>query len=158
MIIVDLNVIVYAYNAANERHIEARNWWNAALRGHEEVGIAWTEILGFLRLSTKPRVMKEPLSAEEALAEVNDWILDPNVTIVRETEGHWRTLCELLAGTGFGGDLTSDAHLAALAICHGASLVSYDRDFDRFDGLHASALGINLEDTILTACHDKFKW
>jgi uncharacterized protein len=99
------------------------------------VGLPWLVILGFLRLSTHPRVFTKPLSADQALERVALWISQQNVQVVQESAHHWTILRELLAAAGTAGNLTSDAHLAALAIGNGATLASFDTDFDRFQGL-----------------------
>lgn len=88
--------------------------------------------MGFLRVATSPRVFTNPLSPSEAMELVDKWLNHPVVRIVRETEEHWRILKQLLNESGTVGNLTTDAHLAALAISHGAVLVSCDADFGRF--------------------------
>ena len=135
MTLVDLNVVLYAVNSAAARHVEARTWWESAISGDEPVGLAWSVITGFLRLSTHLSVLPRPLTVEQACRRVNRWLAQPTVRLVRETEEHWRLLERLLSETGTGGNLTSDAHLAALAISHGATLVSFDNDFARFPHL-----------------------
>ena len=141
MTLVDLNVVLYAVNSAAARHVEARTWWESAVSGDEPVGLAWSVITGFLRLSTHPSVLPRPLTVEQACRRVNRWLAQPTVRLVRETEEHWRHLERLLSETGTGGNLTSDAHLAALAISHGATLVSFDNDFARFPHLRWTKLG-----------------
>jgi toxin-antitoxin system PIN domain toxin len=90
--------------------------------------------LGFLRLVTNPRVFLQPLTCEQALAKVDQWLAQPPVRVVHETEEQWRILRSLLQDCGVAGNLTTDAHLASLAIAHGAVLVSCDTDFARFPG------------------------
>jgi toxin-antitoxin system PIN domain toxin len=92
-------------------------------------------VLGFLRLSTNPRVFPRPLSTDTAIAKVDAWLARANVRIVVENADHWDTLRMLLADSGSAGNLTTDAHLAALALSHDAVLVSSDTDFARFDRL-----------------------
>ena len=135
MKLVDLNVVLYAVNSAAERHVEARRWWESAIGGDEPVGLAWSVITGFVRLSTHASVLPRPFSVEQACRRVNRWLAQPTVRLVRETEEHWRHLERLLSETGAAGNLTTDAHLAALAISHGATLVSFDNDFARFPNL-----------------------
>ncbi|MXY25519.1 MAG: type II toxin-antitoxin system VapC family toxin [Acidobacteria bacterium] len=135
MTVVDLNVVLYAINTAAVRHAEARTWWESALNGDEPVGLTWSVVTGFLRLSTHPSVLPRPLTVEQACQRVNKWLGQPTVRLVRETDEHWRHLEQLLLETGTGGNLTSDAHLAALAVSHGATLVSFDHDFARFANL-----------------------
>ncbi|MEL6546050.1 MAG: TA system VapC family ribonuclease toxin, partial [Myxococcota bacterium] len=101
----------------------------------ETVGLAWIVILGFLRVSTHPRVLPNPIDHSDALAIVNEWLALPCVEIVSPSQRHWRILNELLEPLSTAGNLTSDAHLAALAIEYGAQLHSADHDFGRFPGL-----------------------
>jgi uncharacterized protein len=135
MRLVDLNVLLYAVNRDSPRHETVRAWWEAALSSDEPVGFAWTVLLGFLRLSTNGRVFAEPLTPDQAIERMDAWLRHPNTRLVSEKEEHWRILRELLHDTGTAGNLTSDAHLAALAISHGARLSSCDTDFGRFPGL-----------------------
>jgi toxin-antitoxin system PIN domain toxin len=130
--LVDLNVLLYAVNRDSTHHDVIRRWWENAINGDEPVGLAWVVLLGFLRLSTHPRVFPGPLDAGQAIDRVDAWIAHPNVKIVRETDEQWRLLKSALDETGTAGNLTTDAHLASLAIAHGATLVSCDTDFGRF--------------------------
>lgn len=135
MKIVDLNVILYAINRSSPRHEQARAWWEMALAGPEPVGLPWVVVLGFLRLSTRSSIFPMPLSVEDACAYVTRWLSKPNVRLVVETEEHWLHLQRLLLQRGTGGNLTTDAHIAALTVCYGGTLVSFDHDFSRFPGL-----------------------
>lgn len=135
MKIVDLNVLIYAVNRDSPLHQPLKRWWESAVNGDEPIGLPWAVLLGFLRLSTNPRVFQAPLSVSEALSTLDQWLSQPNVRILRETDGHWHTLRSLLVMSGTAGNLTTDAHLASLAISHGAVLVSCDADFARFAGL-----------------------
>jgi len=132
MKIIDLNVLLYAVNQDAVQHAPIRAWWEAALNGEEPIAIPWVVILGFLRLTTNPRVFPAPLAAKEAVAKVDQWLAHPQVRLVLETAEQWRILRGLLDDCGTAGNLTTDAHLASLAISHGAVLVSCDRDFSRF--------------------------
>jgi len=133
--LVDLNVLLYAVNEDAARHERVRAWWEKAVAGDEPVGLAWVVLLGFLRIATNPRVFPRPLDADTALEKVGSWLALDTVHLVSERDGHWRTLRSLLGEAGTAGNLTTDAHLAALAISFGAVLVSCDSDFARFDGL-----------------------
>ncbi len=135
MKLVDLNVLLYAINRDSAHHEAARPWWESALSGEEPIGLAWTVILGFLRLATHPQVFAQPLDPVDAFARIDAWLANPNVRIVHEGDDHWRLLRDLLGRTGTAGNLTTDAHLASLAIAHGATLVSCDSDFARFAAL-----------------------
>ena len=135
MRIVDLNVLLYAVNADAAQHQRAREWWEHAVNDEDTIGLAWVVLLGFLRLSTNPRVFPRPLAPGVAAAKLDAWLARDNVRVVREKDDHWETLKPLLGDAGTAGNLTTDAHLAALAISHDAVLVSTDREFARFKGL-----------------------
>jgi toxin-antitoxin system PIN domain toxin len=103
--------------------------------GRDTIGLPWSVILAFLRLTTRPGLFQRPLPLEAALKLVDAWLEQPAVTIVQPTNRHWQVLRGLILPAGTAGNLTSDAHLAALAIEHGAELCSTDNDFARFAGL-----------------------
>ena len=131
----DLNLLIYAVDRRSPSHKATVRWWNELLSGNETVAFSWTVLLGFVRLTTNPSVMVSTLSPGEALDYVDRWLAVPVTTVIEPTSGHARILRDLLLDVGTGGNLVSDAHLAALAIEHGAELCSADRDFGRFAGL-----------------------
>jgi toxin-antitoxin system PIN domain toxin len=133
--IVDANVLLYAVNEGSSHHAAARRWLDAALGGHETVGFAWIAILAFLRLATHPRVFPAPLTIPDAASIVEAWLSQRTAVVVEPTQRHLTTLARLLEGTGSAGNLVNDAHVAALAIDHGAAVASFDADFARFPGL-----------------------
>lgn len=135
MKLVDLNVLLYAINRDSVHHAPCLRWWQNALDDEEPVGLAWVVLLGFLRVATHPRIFPRPMTTEQAIARIDAWFARPNVRVVGELDDHWRLLKELLTHAGSGGNLTTDAHLASLAIAHGATLVSCDADFGRFHAL-----------------------
>lgn len=135
MKVVDVNVLLYAVNQDADRHAAVRQWWEKTLNGVESVGLPWIVLPGFLRISTNPKVYPEPMSTDRALAKVNAWLSAEVVSVVVEKPNHWRVFRNLLADIGTAGNLTTDAHLAALAITHEATLVSCDSDFARFHDL-----------------------
>lgn len=135
MILVDANLLLYAYDTGSPVHQAARRWWESLLSGHELVRLAWATVLAFLRIGTHPRVFTAPLSIEEATGHVSSWLEQTSVGVLEPGERHWEILAELLARTQASGNLATDAHLAALAIEHGAVLHSTDQDFRRFAGL-----------------------
>lgn len=138
MRIPDANVLLYAVDATSPRHRPARRWLEEQLSGTETVGFAWVVLLAFLRLSTSPRIFRDPLGPEEALDLIDEWLAQPCATVVHPGARHAAILRELLRPLGTAGNLTTDAHLAALAIEHGAELCSSDADFSRFPGLRWS--------------------
>lgn len=135
MKIVDVNVLLYAVNEDAPHHGPLLEWWARALNGDESIGLPWAVVLGFLRIATSPRALPRPLQLDDAIRVFDEWLACPNVFLAREKDGHWETLRTLVAETGTAGNLTTDAHLAALAITHGATLVSCDNDFGRFKHL-----------------------
>ena len=132
MKVVDANVLLYATNRVAAHHRRALAWWESALQGDEPVGLPWVSLLAFLRVSTKPGIFGQPLSVAQATGEVRTWLRQPPVRLIRETDDHAECLLALLSETGTAGDLTTDAHIAALAFCRGATVVSFDGDFSHF--------------------------
>jgi toxin-antitoxin system PIN domain toxin len=135
MMLVDANILLHAYNPRATKHLASRRWLEATLSGPELVRLAWMSVWAFLRISTNPRVFEQPLSAEEADVVVSSWLAQPGVGIVEPGERHWEILRALLRDGQSTGPLVMDAALAALALEHGATLYSTDRDFARFPGL-----------------------
>lgn len=135
MTLPDLNVLVYAVNEGSPQHRRARDWLERAFSEPGGVGLTWMTLIGFIRLSTLKGILPKPLSVEDALSIVRHWLDEPQSRVLAPTEHHYEIISRILRAAGTGGSLTTDAHLAALAIEHGATLVSFDRDFDRFDGL-----------------------
>lgn len=135
MRVIDANVLLHAYNPSAPLHDQARRWLEEALSGDEPVGLAWVVILAFLRIATNPRAVTLPLPVDRACETVDQLLSYPPVRVVEPGPEHWRHARRLLCEVGSAGNLTTDTHLAALAIEHGATLVSYDHDFARFEHL-----------------------
>lgn len=135
MILLDANVLLYAYNAASEHHERCRRWLESALNGPEQVGLPWQTVLAFIRISTHPREFQRPMRVAEATAIVDEWLACPRVMIVGPADGHWIALKRQLIEGQATGPLVTDAALAALALEQGATLCTTDRDFARFRGL-----------------------
>lgn len=127
-----MNLLLYAIDASSPRHRAAKRWLEERLSGTETFAFAWAVLLAFLRLSTSPRVFEAPLAPADAFDLLDGWLAQPSATVVHPTERHPAILRELLLPLGTAASLTSDAHLAALAIEHGAELCSSDSDFSRF--------------------------
>ena len=132
MKLVDVNLTLYAVNRDASWHEPAREWLETTLCSEEPVALPWVVLLGFVRISTNPRIFPSPLPPNHAIAIVDGWLAQPAVTVVHPGPDHWRLLKSLVAESGTAGNLTTDAHLAALAIEHGAELCSTDQDFGRF--------------------------
>lgn len=135
MILVDANVLLYAYHPRSEQHERCRSWVETALTGSDPIGLAWMTIQAFLRIGTNPRAFEHPLSIDEASGIVSEWLALPAVGLVEPGERYWEILRKLLREGQVAGPLVSDASLAALAIEHGAALCTTDRDFTRFPSL-----------------------
>ncbi len=135
MKIVDINLLIYAINKDAPHHSKAKKWLEDSLSSDEPFGFAWIVILGFLRIVTNGRIMPTPLVPEVAIDSVNDWLQQPPSLTIVPSHQHWSIFKELLMPLGAAANLTSDAHLAALAIEHGARLYSTDNDFSRFQSL-----------------------
>jgi hypothetical protein len=135
MILIDANLLLYAVNRDLPRHAEARAWLEGVLSGTSSVGLPWVVVLAFLRITTSSRVFARPLSIEQASAYIDSWFSLPVVRAVAPGPGHWEILKNLLETAGTGGNLTTDAHIAALALEYGYTIYSADNDFKRFAGL-----------------------
>jgi uncharacterized protein len=135
MILIDANLLIYAVDSASPHHDAARRWLEKVLSSSENVGLTWGVILAFLRIVTHPAVVRHPLSPEAALEYVDSWLAQPFVRTVVPREKHWLILRNLLRSSGTAGNLTSDAHLAALAVELDCEIYSSDHDFRRFQSV-----------------------
>lgn len=139
--IVDANVLLYAVDDQSHFHTVARTWLDDAMNGVERVGLPWVSLMAFQRIITHPRVTVSPLTPADAWGYITDW-LDADMTWVPTPGSHHREILGgLLVDGDLRGNLVTDAHLAALAIEHGTTICSFDRDFARFDGLRWTAPG-----------------
>jgi hypothetical protein len=135
VILPDINLLLHAYNTDSPVHATARAWWEGLLNSAQPVGLSWAVILGFLRISTHRQVLASPLPVTAACAHVRAWLERPYVTPLDPGVRHAEILFGFLESLGTAGNLTTDAHLAALAVEHQAELHSTDADFGRFSGL-----------------------
>jgi hypothetical protein len=134
--LLDVNLLIYVVDEQARDHEAALRWFEEILSGTETVAFAWFALLGFLRITTRSQGARDPWPIDSALDEIQRWLAQPVATVIHPTNRHVGVLRDLLAPLGAGGNLTSDAHLAALAIEHGATLYSHDNDFSRFAGLN----------------------
>jgi toxin-antitoxin system PIN domain toxin len=132
MILVDVNLLIYATFTNVKQHKATREWLESQLNGSTRVGLPWACLLGYLRIATNPRAYSGFIKMGDALKQVEHWLACELVWIPEPTEHHANILGGLLAQQGVHGNLVSDAHLAALAIEHGLTLCSSDGDFARF--------------------------
>jgi toxin-antitoxin system PIN domain toxin len=135
VILVDANLLIYAIDSDSAHHKKARRWLEDVLSGTTPVGLAWVVILAFLRVTTRPGILRRPLDPERAVEFVDSWLAQPYVQALGPGEGHWAVLRQLIAVVGTAGNLTSDAHLAAMALERGCDVYSTDADFGRFPGV-----------------------
>src|SRR5579864_3598741 len=135
MILIDANLLLYAYDESSAEHSAARSWLDKVFSGKEQVWLSWVTIMAFLRISTNLRALRKPLRMPEACEIAAEWLQRPQVSLLNPGERHWQILQELLLHAQVRSQHVADAHLAALAIEHGATLCTHDRDFARFPGL-----------------------
>ena len=135
MKVLDVNLLLYAVDETSPYHARAQSWFEDLLSGAEPVGFAWSTLIAFVRLSTHGQLTARPLSPEQAFDQVDHWLEQPCALPLSPTERHAAILRGLIEPVGTAGNLLPDAHLAALAIEHGAEVCSADRDFGRFRGL-----------------------
>jgi hypothetical protein len=133
--LVDANVLLHAVNTDASEHAAAKDWMQAGLNGTEPVAFAWVALLAFVRVGTRDGILPSPMTVAEAFDHIEAWLAQRPSVVLEPTIRHAAVPRGLLEATGAGGNLTSDAHLAALAVEYGATLVSFDRDFGRFPGL-----------------------
>lgn len=141
MKLVDANVLIYAVNEDAPRHSASRDWLDRVLSGGATVAFAWVAVLAFMRLTTSRRLFSSPLSPREVITQVEDWLAQQSAVVVEPTARHLSLVHELLEPLGTAGNLVNDAHLAALAIEHRCTIVSYDLDFQRFTGVKLETPG-----------------
>jgi toxin-antitoxin system PIN domain toxin len=132
VILIDANVLLYAVDAESPHHEAARRWLEDALNGDEEIGFSLVSLLAFVRLSTDARVFTVPIEPAEAIEVVTSWLSVPAGRPVSPTTKHWQTLAEVTFKARAKGRDITDAHLAALAREHGASICTTDRGFARY--------------------------
>jgi toxin-antitoxin system PIN domain toxin len=135
MILVDANLLLYAYHPRAPQHEKSRAWLEAALSAPELIRFAWLTLWAFLRIATNPRAFERPLSTSEAEAAISSWLAQPAAGILEPGERYWDILRQLVRDGQTTGPLVMDAVLAAIAIEHGATIFTTDRDFSRFSGL-----------------------
>ena len=135
MIILDANVLIYAYNQDAPQHVRATTWLEGLFSGSELIGLPWTTLWAFLRICTNPRALPKPMPPKQAFGIINDWLSRPEVRVIQPGPRHSELLEKMIAEGGATGALASDAVLAALALENGATLASTDRDFSRIPGL-----------------------
>jgi toxin-antitoxin system PIN domain toxin len=132
VITVDANLLIYAYDQASRHHDAARAWLENALSTTTPVGLPWSSIHAFVRITTNPKIVQPALSITDALTIVNAWLDQPNVATLNPGPMYWSIFQRVATDARVHGNLVNDAHLAALAIEHGATIYTADGDFARF--------------------------
>jgi uncharacterized protein len=135
MILPDVNVLVHAYNKDSVHQVMARAWWEATLTKATPLVVPWTVLCGYVRLMTSPRTLMFPITVQAAEKDVREWLSLPQLTVIEPGEKHADLFFGLLRSAGTAGNLTSDAHLAALALEFRAEVATCDTDFARFKGV-----------------------
>lgn len=135
MILIDANILLYAYDVSSPAHEKCRVWLERSLNGVEQIGIPWQSILAFVRISTNNRVFKKPLTAAQACEIVGTWLACPQVLVVERGNRFWSIFAGQMVEAQVSGPLVTDAALASLALEYGARLCTTDKDFTRFSGL-----------------------
>jgi toxin-antitoxin system PIN domain toxin len=135
VIVVDANILLYAYDAASSYHAKARAWVEETFSGSTPIGLSWQTIGAFVRIMTNSRLPGERFSLPEAVQIVDRWLEQPNIRILVPDEEHWALLRRVIVDGQASGPLVSDAQLASLTMEYGGELYTTDRDFARFPGL-----------------------
>ncbi len=135
MILIDANLLIYAIDADSPHHRQASRWLEEVLSGTTRVGLPWVVVLAFLRITTREGILVRTLTPDAAIAYVDSWLAQPNVELVAPGPHAWPVFRGLMLAAGTAGNLTTDAHLAAMAIERGATVYSTDNDFRRFPAL-----------------------
>lgn len=135
MIIPDANLLLYAYDASSPFHNAAAAWWSSCLSGRETIGLSAPVVFAFVRIGTSRRAFDDPLSLGEACDHVESWLRQPVVQLIETDRADVVMSLDLLRTTGGGGNLATDAQLAAMAHRFDAVVHSADSDFARFPAL-----------------------
>jgi toxin-antitoxin system PIN domain toxin len=135
MIVLDANLLLYAYDSRSDKHEQARKWVEQAFSEEAVVGLPWQTVAAFIRIVTNPRIPGQRFSLEQAVQVVDQWLEQPNVKLLAPGDLHWGYFKKFLLAGQARGPLATDAQLAALAMEYGGVLHTTDRDFGRFDGL-----------------------
>ena len=137
MIVPDANLLLYAYDTTCPFHKKARRWWEACLSGNETVGLTHPVIFAFVRIGTSTRAFANPMTLPEVSDHIASWLARGVTQVIEPDVDHLRRVLELLAASGSaGGNLVTDAQIAAIALSHRAVVHTADRDFMRFPGLN----------------------
>lgn len=133
MIVPDANLLLYAYDQGSPFHAGARDWWNGCLSGSEPVGLTHPTIFAFLRVATNARAFTSPMTLDEAAHHIDSWLERRVTQVLQAPSEHAADVIALLKSAGgAGGNLVTDAQIAAIAQTYRAVVHTADRDFLRF--------------------------
>lgn len=135
MKIPDLNVLIGAFRADAVGHVALREWLRRTLSDGETLGLTPAVGTGVVRVLTNSRVFNAPDTVEDALGHIDVLRSNPAVVEVGPGPRHWEIFARLCRDADARGNIVADAAHAAIAIEHGATWVTLDRDFARFSGL-----------------------
>jgi len=135
VIVLDANILIYAYDSGSSQHTKARAWVEKTFSSVEAVGLSWQTVAAFLRVMTNTRLPRPRLGLEQAARLVDEWLAQPNIRVLSPSDEHWISLRRMIVEGQASGALISDAQLAALTMEYGGVLHTTDRDFARFPGL-----------------------
>lgn len=119
----------------------AKRWLDSSLNGAETLGFVWVVLLAFVLLFTHPALFPHPLRLDDAMKVIEAWLSRPAAVVLNPTDRHVGVMHGLLGPLGIAANMVNDAHLATIALEHGADVVSFDTDFARFEGLRWRAPG-----------------
>jgi len=135
VIVLDANILLYAYDASSEHHAKARAWIERVFSSGVAIGLPWQTVAAFLRVVTNPRLPGKRFTPQQAAELIDQWLEQPNIRVLAPGDQHWVQLRQLMLEGQARGPLVTDAQLAALTIEYGGILQTTDRDFARFPGL-----------------------
>jgi len=135
VIVIDANILLYAYDADSDKHAKARAWVEEVFSGASPLGLPWQTVSAFMRIVTNPRLTGKRFTPAEVVEIVDEWVNQPNVRLLGPGDDHWNFLRQMMVDGQARGPLVTDAQLAALTIEYGGVLHTTDRDFSRFPGL-----------------------
>lgn len=135
MILLDVNILLYAVDAGSVHHAVLKPWLTQLLNQPSGAALCWPVVSGFIRIATNPKALQSPMTTEEACEKIDEWLALPGTRLIQSSNQQWRIFSGLLKQTNAKGNLVSDAHLAALALDHNIVLASCDTDFAKFPGL-----------------------
>lgn len=134
--LIDANLLIYAHFVTMPDHLAARRWLDDQLNASNAVGLPWINLLAFLRITTNPRLFEHADTPQEAWHVIQLWLARDGVWIPAPTDRHQEIFTGLVEAVQPRGNDVTDTHVAALAIEHDLTLMTADRGFDRFPGLH----------------------